>query len=402
MSEGRRFARSGAVVFAGTTLGQVAQLALLTLLAHRTSVSDLGVLLAVIGVLSIVVDVVDFGTASRLVREGAAARVHEAEAAAYFTSRTTTGVAAALTTALAGLLVEGRAGAALLWLAPWVALRVASQARRALLQMRSLFTAMAQVQLLDRVVSALVGGAILLADGRPEVAIGVAYAAGSLVALAAGHLIDRMPLFAPDAMTGVQDSYRGGLSFGVTLVITDLLSLDLIVLAAVAGAHEAGLFALASRVAIPVTTMASSLAAVGLARLAAQPDDDTAWKLLVAGTRLAAALTTAGLVVGIALAGPLLHVLGGSSYEGGTTALRLVLAACILSVLSQLMLSFLQSRGHESFAAKVLVPSIALSLVGVAVGGAAAGASGASIGFMLCNLVIVAAFAAKVRMLLRR
>jgi O-antigen/teichoic acid export membrane protein len=400
MSEGRHFARSGAIVFAGTTLGQGAQLVLLTVLAHRTSVSQLGTLLAVVGVLSIVVDVVDFGSASRMVREGAAARVTEAEAAAYFTSRALTGVVAALLTAVAGLLITGRAGTALLWLSGWVALRVASQARRALLQMRSRFTAMAQTQLLDRVVSAIVGCAILLGDGRPEVAIGIAYAVGSLASLVSGQLLDRVRLLSAQARP--LSSYKGGSSFGVTMVITDLAALDLIVLAWVAGSHEAGLFALASRVAIPVTTLSASLATVALARLAAQPDHRAAWDLLRAGAKHAAWLSTAGLLLGIALAGPVLRLLGGSEYEGASTALRLVLAGCLLSVFSQLMLAFLQSRGFESFAAAVLVPAIVISLAGVAIGGAAAGASGAGVGFLVSNVAIVTAFGLRIRTLLAR
>lgn len=398
MSEGRQFARSGAVVFAGTTLGQLAQLVLLTLLAHRTTVSQLGVLLAVIAVLSIVVDVVDFGTASRMVREGAAARVSDAEAAGYFTARTSIGVVAAAGTALAGLLIGGRVGTALLCLAPWVALRVASQARRALLQMRSRFTAMAQTQLLDRVVSAVVGGAILLGDGRPEVALGIGYAAGSLASLVSGQLLDRMTLMSSQARP--LSSYRGGSSFGVTLVITDLAALDLVLLAKVAGAHEAGLFALASRVSIPATTMASSLAAVGLARLAAQPDHRAAWNLLRAGAQHAAALSTAVMVLGIVLAGPVLRLLGGAEYDGAAVALRLVLAGCVLSVFSQLMLAFLQSRGFEAFAAAVLVPAIVVSLAGVAIGGSVAGASGAALGFLVSNVGIVVFFGLKVRSLL--
>lgn len=400
MSEGRHFARSGAIVFAGTTLGQGAQLVLLTLLAHRTSVGQLGTLLAVVGVLSIVVDVVDFGSASRMVREGAASRVTEAQAAAYFTSRAITGVVAAVLTAAAGLLVQGRAGTALLWLSAWVALRVASQARRALLQMRSRFTTMAQTQLMDRVVSAVVGGAILLGDGRPEVALGIAYATGSLASLATGQLLDRVRLLSGEARP--LSSYKGGSSFGVTMVITDLAALDLLLLAWVAGSHEAGLFALASRVAIPVTTMASSLATVALARLAAQPDHRAAWSLLRVGAKHAARLSTAGLLLGIVLAGPVLRLLGGAEYAGAATALRLVLAACLLSVFSQLMLAFLQSRGFESFAAAVLVPAIAVSLAGVAIGGALAGASGASVGFLLSNLTIVVAFGLRIRAVLAR
>jgi O-antigen/teichoic acid export membrane protein len=403
MNEGRGFARSGVLVFAGTTGGQVAQLLLITLVAHRTSVSELGLLLAVIAVLNVLVDVVDFGGATRMVREGAAGRFEASDVSAYFTGKSVTGLAAAAAAALAGALIQGTIGTALLLLSPWVALRVASQARRALLQMTAQFGAMALAQLIDRAASALVGGLLLLQGTGAATALGVGYGVGSLSALVFAHVVDRsQPVLDRHAVLAPWRSFAGSKSFGVTLVITDLVSLDLVLLTWVAGAYQAGLFALASRLAIPVTTMASSMAVVALTSLAAQPSDRAAWNLLKAGTRGAVLLSAGVLTLGIVFAPQALHLLGGAKYVDGSLPLRMVLGGCVLSLLSQLMLAFLQSRGHEGFAARVLVPSIALSLAGAAGGGAIAGASGAGVGYLMANLVILIAFAVRVRALIRR
>lgn len=401
MTAGRDFARSGAVVFVGTTLGQVAQLGLLTVLAHQTSVSDLGVLLAVVGVLTIVIDVVDFGTSWRLVRNYAAGLETEQDGASYFTSRTATGVLGACVVALAGLAIGGGVGAALLWLSPWVVLRVASQGRRALLQMKSKFTAMAQSQLSDRGLSAIVGVALLLTGSSGHVALGIGYAAGSLCALILGQVLDRnQPLYQAGAIRGAFRSYAGGRSFGVTLVITDLASLDLILLTWVAGSHQAGLFALPSRIALPVTTLATSIGQVALGSLASH-NHAAAWRLLKAGARHAVMLSATGLIIGMIVAEPLLRIFGGHEYVDGAWALRLILFGCLISVFNQLMLAYLQSQGFERFAAHVLVPAIMLSLAVVAGAGWRYGATGAAAGLVASNALILPAFAWKIRSLLR-
>lgn len=398
---GRRFARNGAIVFAGTTLGQLAQLGLLTILAHQSTVAELGVLLAAVGALNILIDLVDFGTSWKLIRNVAAAQQTEADGAAYFTSRTVTGGLAALAAGLLGVVIGGQVGSVLLWLAPWVAVRVASQGRRALLQMKSKFTAMAQSQLADRAVSAIVGGGLLLLGASGQAALGVGYALGSLTALLLAHALDRgQPLYRREAVRAAFRSYSGGRAFGVTLVITDLTSLDLILLSWVAGAHQAGLFALPSRIALPVTTLASSLAAVALTTLASQASHADAWRLLKAGSRATVGVSTLGLVIGAVFAEPLLRVFGGSDYSAAATPLRLVLLSCLLSVFNQLMLAYLQSRGFEGFAARVLVPAILLSLVVVTLGGLVGGATGAAFGLLASNVYILGGFAWRICLLL--
>lgn len=399
---GRRFARNGAIVFVGTTLGQGAQLGLLTILAHESTVAQLGLLLAIVGVLNIVIDLVDFGTSWKLVRNVAAGTQTEADGAAYFTSRAVTGLAAAMAVAASGALVGGRVGSTLLWLSPWVLLRVASQGRRALLQMKSKFTAMTQAQFADRGMSAVVGAALLLTGSSGQMALGVGYAVGSLSAFLLSHLLDRgQPLYRREAIRGVFASYAGGRAFGVTLVITDLTSLDLLLLTWVAGAEQAGLFALPSRIALPVTTLATSLAVVALTSLAAERSHRAAWRLLKSGVRWSVLLSGVALLIGIAFAEPLLRIFGGSEYAAAATPLRLVLVASLMSVFNQLLLAYLQSRGYEGFGARVLIPGVLLGLLVVGVAGALAGATGAAFGLVAANALILVCFGWRIRSLLR-
>jgi O-antigen/teichoic acid export membrane protein len=395
-------ARDGLTVFAGTSLGQLANLLLLSVLAHNSSVEEFGAILAAIGVIAILAGLIDFGTSSRWVRDAQAGVVTAAESSGYLSARLTTGVLGAVLLAVVANLSHGPVASALLALSPWLALRVISQARQALVQMKLRFAVQAQGQSLDRLTAAFIGILSLQAGVAPLPALSLAYSSGAVISILFLHLRDRQQAIWDFASAiSPWKYYRRSMAFGATTVVTDLVALDLAVVTLVAGNYEAGLFALPSRITGPATGLTASLATVALAALASERSHRAALRRLYDGSRaavvfLAISLTLLGLLAEVAVA-----LVGGAEYAGATQPLRIFLVASAFVMFNQLMLAFLQGRGAERFAASVLVAGVLLSLAGVAVGAASHGAKGASFGYLFANLAIGIAFGIKVRQMAR-
>lgn len=401
MSTDSRLSRSGGQMFLGTAVGQVANLTLLALVAHQTSIAEFGLLLAAIAVVAIAGGVVDFGLATKFVRDSKTGGIEAASLAQYMSSRAIIALLSGIVFAGGGLILGGGVGSALAALAPWFALRVISLARLAILQSRLNFKAAALAQVADRT-TALIAGALLLGLGAPPLlSLSSAYAAGAAMSLCYAQWSDpeRGMIARPSLRTALR-SYREAAAFGVTSVVTDLVSFDLALVAALANSYQAGLFALPSRVAGPATTFASSLAAVALATLSAEPNARHAWQILVRGSRNAVALVAVVLTVGGTFAKQVVVTFGGAGYVEAVAAFRFFLLASAFATLNQLMLAYLQSRKQELFAARVLVLAVLLSLACVAVGATAAGATGASMGYLLANVVIFGLFSLRIRSIL--
>jgi O-antigen/teichoic acid export membrane protein len=125
---------------------------------------------------------------------------------------------------------------------------------------------------------------------------------------------------------------------------------DLIMLGTLRGAHEAGVYVVASRAAellVVIAMAATATAAPKIAMLYKQGDTGTLQRLLSAMGRRTLLLTVPPAILMVFLASPLLSVLYGSSYAEGARALQLLTAAQLLAVMGGPAGTLLNMSGHE-------------------------------------------------------
>jgi O-antigen/teichoic acid export membrane protein len=125
---------------------------------------------------------------------------------------------------------------------------------------------------------------------------------------------------------------------------------DLIMLGALRGAREAGVYIVASRAAellVLFGMAATATAAPKIASLYKQEDTETLQRLLSAMGRRVLFLTVPPAILMVLLASPLLSAFYGSSYAEGARALQLLTVAQLLAVMGGPVGTLLNMSGHE-------------------------------------------------------
>jgi O-antigen/teichoic acid export membrane protein len=173
---------------------------------------------------------------------------------------------------------------------------------------------------------------------------------------------------------------------------------DLIMLGTLRGAHEAGVYFVASRAAellVLIGMAATATAAPKIATLCKQGDTGTLQRLLSAMGRRTLFLTIPPAVLMVLLASPLLSVLYGSSYAEGARALQLLTVAQLLAVMGGPAGTLLNMSGHEGehlrgIAAGAIV-NVALNALLIPHYGIEGAAMSTCIGILLSRAIILIA-----------
>jgi O-antigen/teichoic acid export membrane protein len=155
---------------------------------------------------------------------------------------------------------------------------------------------------------------------------------------------------------------------------------------AVVNIHAAGIYALPARLLRPMNMIAAATAQIAFPALSRRRQ--VSRRQLILGVLAGSLPSVAVAVVLLALAG-FLPVLVGDEYEASVPIMRILCVSAALWAPCTLLVTFLQSRSDD--ATKVLgVVVVALSgvqILGVCIGGVAAGATGAAIASTLVQAV---------------
>jgi O-antigen/teichoic acid export membrane protein len=401
---GRLWARDGATV-AGTQFGSIAVTTLLAVVvARHLGPSDFGVFAGFLGLSQVLMLVAGLGVPTWLLRELTAALADGDPAAVERTRRwmaagirlsaalTAAFTAAAvvvaslvstgsdLVLALVGLMVyTGLLGVSAI-------LEVHFRARRRLSRI-VVATLVEKLSLVAMVVAAIAAGGELAG-------LAAAYACAGLLRIAidlAGLRGDGLATFLVPRRGDWRLVVRGSVPFGLASALpTAVARLDVFVIGLLS-ATTAGLYAIADRFLGVLLIVPAAFAGALYPHLAGRADPlKESWRaaarLGAAGAALAAA--------GVALAGPAVELLFGEEYRGATGGVRIMLCAAPLMFASSVLMTGMFSGGSER---RVLVVMVTCSLTGtgfIVAGRGLWGLEGATAGYVLRNLVMLAALAA--------
>jgi O-antigen/teichoic acid export membrane protein len=368
------------VLAVASLTAQAATFLATVIVAREAGVSAFGLLAAGIGVATIIVDLTDFGTSTYLLRELAADRVAPRSVLSVAFRRVPLFILVACLALLAlSALVEvpPALGALALYPAALGFNLMTSGACRA----RMLFRRAAVAVVLDRIILL----AAVLATGVFELAAGTGFVVGLVLGTSCASLVCLWPLRTAPHRHGrvlpLSAVYRAGRHFGVATLAADLSTLEIPIVAAVAGPTSAGQFGAAQRVSGPLGIPASAVSAALFPRLAMrggkQARRQTARALLFL-IPLAISFLTVGL-----FAEPIVRHALGPGYGSQTVAcLQIVLGAVWLGSLNQVLYNLLQSQGRQREVAWGLAPVIVAGLVMTSLGAWHFGPVGAACGVL--------------------
>ncbi len=373
----------------------LAQALSLVLLARAAGVSDFGLLVAWTGVFLVVVGVLDLGMSGLLLVE--AAEGNRRLVASVLALNRWTSVAAALFLGLVVFFFAPRnLTTVLLLLAVAYALEKNTDTALNYLLGTKRATVPA-VSLMIRRVGTLAGVGVAIVIDPAYVAL--AYASAYLVTGAIAQVQVRAAL--RHDLRGIKsaDSPLRVLSKSVHFLIQNasgqLRTLDVTVVAVVAGPSAAGVYAAATRLANPLLLVPGVLHSVLTPRAVGRG--------LHSGRRIAhlLILTSIGCVLAclavVPFAPEIVTLLLGPQYAGAELPLVLALVAMVFVGFSTPLAGILQARRSAGVAAAISVAGMVALLVGVWLGSAAAGAGGASVGLLAAGFAMWLALAVAIQ-----
>lgn len=234
---------------------------------------------------------------------------------------------------------------------------------------------------------------LLLAAGlRVDRAVALALLGGAaLSAVFASGLVPRRSLRPSWSRAATARLLRSSVAFGLAGFAGQLQKADVAIVEGVAGPAAAGIFSGPARLIGPMGTLPNALSAALFPRVAGAPRD----RLIARDaqrTIVAVSGANALLLAGLALAaGPVVALVLGPQWLASVDVLRVYAIAMAVFSFNGPLAVLLQARGHERYVGQALVTTVLLGLVVTAVGGATAGAMGAALGFLVCQLLTLAA-----------
>lgn len=182
--------------------------------------------------------------------------------------------------------------------------------------------------------------------------------------------------------------WRGTLTVGAATSASGLQQLDTPLVAAVAGAGQAGFYSAVLRWTNPMTLVSTAFAGASLSQIAAAKSRRTLLEVYVIGLRLLP-VPLIGLVALWVLAGPLVEFILGSAYSESALVLRILLVGTIPRMMYEPLFVTLQTRGDERWALMSVLIYTSTLLLGVGAGAFMAGAVGAAVGWAFGQLVFL-------------
>ncbi len=369
----------------------VAQLAvaLAYLIAVRsTPPEEFGRVAAVLAAAIVAAGLFDFGSNASAIRDLSREDISYEHFAARMQTKFVIAATAGAVTALA--LVVASAPPVWLTAIPVAFSLVAAQTATTPLRARTLGGVVAGVTVIDKCIAL----AIMAVAG----AVGQASADLLWVALTAGGLASSLLAAVATRRRGIPhlsvgsrrlaNPWAGSSRFGVTSAFISIQSLDLVLLALVAGPAEAGIYGAVNRWIAPMGIIAFGYSQSHAPFLARAATPAEARRTMREGAWLLAIAAAAGLFMAAA-ARPLVDVLLGTSYAGSAAVLSLLAVGASFSVLNQPMLVFLQARGREGVASRAVAAAVVAQLLLLLPLADARGALGAATAMLVAQLTLL-------------
>ena len=137
-----------------------------------------------------------------------------------------------------------------------------------------------------------------------------------------------------------------------SLAPVDTLQLDVLMTTAFLGATEAGLYYVATSVGALVRTWGTTLGALALPRVAAEPSRDRALAVLASFVRITVVLSGGFALVAIVFAGPLLSLVYGEAFASAQTLVRILAVGMLAASLRYVLGDGLRGLGMHSTATR--------------------------------------------------
>jgi O-antigen/teichoic acid export membrane protein len=382
------FVRATSHLLMGGVGAHILVAATFALVARDLGPAIFGLMVALLGIAAVCQDLLDFGTSQWMIREIAAGRLSIAGARGVLRRRTR---AVALICGLAaGLCIfAGAPALRTAATATYVIAAVANAGMYARLRGTGNFRRAAMHAVGERL--ALLLWVLVLVVVAPSREVAVAALIGGT-----GFLNWASTLAAPRALTRSRASYglplrsmyRDSRAFGLLGLSVDLQQLDAAATAPLAGVGVAATVGVASKLTAPAGVLAGAVSQVAFRGVAAGGVE--------AGrsARLAIKLSVA-LALLFALAAPLLPLIAvgvlGGEYRAARTAILVYAVGTTLAMVAQPLTSILAAGGHDRLVSRITAAAVVAGLlVGVSTV-QSAGAPGMGLGFVITQLLILAA-----------
>lgn len=383
----RRLVLGAAAVAGGNALAVLLFAGTMTVAARNLTVAEFGYLTGAYAIATLSTDISDLGTGMRYIVRHHSMQLEaaRAELSKLITCRALVHVSLLLLWVAFGIATDTLAPA------------TCAGALGFALSLRSTLQAAARARQAYTESSVLIGcergfGLVLI------ILLSASTVAQTLGCLAAGSLAASIPAlyrerFRP-GLAGTLSLYREARHFGVAALVSDLNAVEIPMVGLIAGAVASGLFAVPSRLLVPLGLLGGAVGAVLLRELSSRPADVI--RGIVLRTAFLVGVGVLLLVLPIAVfADPLLAATLGPDYGDAADAVRFGCAAAVASAAIQPIVAGLQSMHRDKLVALMATAQICLYLplvalgafLGQATGAAAAAAFAAVVG--LCVAVAV-------------
>lgn len=384
-------------VSSGRVLAAGLQACSLILAARAMPVSDFGLLMAFFGVVTLIQAFADFGVGTFISKERAASPSSGGVGSAL--RFTTTSSVVVVVLVAGGLVITAILVSPVFWAMLPLAIAAAGE-RNADTRLAVAFADgdvhISVLNLVLRRSTVILAFVVLLAVGVGGL---LAFSLSSGIAAAASaafaNIYIRRRVITAPSLT-FRELLSSARPYWVAGLASQARNLDALLVASLAGAGQAGLYASGSRLINPLQILPSSLASVLLPASARSAQSrQMLRKLVTLSLVLLAGLTV--IYAAIFLAAPLLVRLAlGERYDGSVAIIRVILLGLPFASAGALLIPILQGRGHGRAVATASTTSTAVCLLGVAAaaptGGAIAAAAMLSISFLIRFLALGQAF----------
>lgn len=386
----RGFAINLAFNLSATGLSSLATLLVVRALAP----ADWGVAAAVLGVGQLLGAAISFGSQTEHIRRYARAGADAGLRSAVRDSAARVSIALAmLLLGAALLLVAPPAGAALICAAgAFTSLGTTNY----LISARRFFRA-GGLLVLEKGLAFTAILALTLSDALGRESLPIAFGCAGLAVGILGLLLNVSAAgsrFRLVRWSDIAGHWRGTTYFGISSLGPSLLLLDATIVAAIAGATQAGYFSVGSRLVAPLSVASTSIVAALLPYLSSTvPNRAAPMKPRVVLPLLGGfiVLMTALLV----LADWWVPVLLGSTYSDAVWPVRFQILNVIVVLFTRTLATILQAWGHERSVAGFILAQVLAALALLALGSALGGAFWASMAVLSTNLLLVVALSIK-------
>jgi O-antigen/teichoic acid export membrane protein len=361
----RRSVAAQAVLLAVSTgIAQLIVAGLYIVSARSASPEQFGYIVAAIALAMSAVGFIDFGTNALWIRDFARGQLTTLDLGARLSTKLVVALLLSLVWALCCVLLFPQSG---YWIASPIALTlILNQSSQVPLRAAGRADLVSVSLIVDRITAAVVLLLFIAFGVEAFSVLWVALSVGSLAAaitawfLASPDSRPRIRLF-PFANPWKQSQY-----YGIAGLAISAQSLDLPIIAGLAGPASAGLYGAVNRWTQPLGLVMGAFSSASVPFVAQSKTWRQAW-MYVRGAAWLPFLALAGCLVTFVAAPWAVEILIGPSYKGAGPLLRILALATIPVIINQPLYVFLQSLGHDRPVSAIALISVSVQLIIVAI-----------------------------------